>query len=605
MSAVARSSRTWASAGAATLALATLLGCEGRPAVGTGSPSIQDPITGPTLVEIDLASGLSELGPSSFLGPRPGSSHAELERALRALRSDDRGVFVRLGTADVGLSLAYEVGGWLDVARRKNLPVVCHADDLSNGSMLLVARGCSEIWLSPAGSVDSVGLAAHLLFGKRLLEQLGVGVDFLQVGKFKGAEEPYTRDEPSPEARSSLEGALGDLRKAWLEAAAAGRGKPVEAALEDGPHTPSAARDLGLIDVIGYEDDARRKAKELSGSVRREVVFGGRSRSDEGGVTELLRQLSGGDELTDPHVAVLRASGAITMGGGGGPLGGADGITHRDLGRALSRLAEDDAVKAVVLRIDSPGGSALASDLLWHELMKLREKKPLVVSIGAMAASGGYYLACAGNRVFAEPTSIVGSIGVVGGKLSLHEPLARLGVTAVRVPANPDPARAARAGYMSPFDRWDDATRAKVLASMTNIYDTFLDRIATGRGLERAVLEPAAEGRIFGGATAKDRRLVDEIGGLDAAILHALDLAKLGPEGAVHVRMEASPWLELFQGDESAARAAEARAHAELDPIARTIRGLGPETARFVESLEPLARGESAVVALPYAFLAP
>jgi protease-4 len=465
----------------------------------------------------------------------------------------------------------------------------------------LAARACSQIWLSPGGSVDSVGIAFQLIFGKSLFDKLGVGVDFLQVGKYKGAQEPYTRDEPSPEARETIEGTLRDLRTAWIAGIVEGRGKPLEPVLEDGPHPAKAARELGLIDEIGFLDEARAKAKADAGAERTKVVYGGKP-GDDAGFDEILRSLAGSDPSADPHVAVVRATGAITM-GGGGLLSGDGGIVEAKLSKLLKDVEGDDAVKAVVLRIDSPGGSALASDLIWHRLMELRKKKPLIVSVGGMAASGGYYLACAGNRIFVEPTSIVGSIGVVAGKLSFDEPLAKLGVNVVTLPAAPDPRRANRATLLSPFDRWDDATRAKMLASMESIYGLFLDRIAEGRGFDRATLEGAAEGRIFGGTRAKELKLVDEVGGLHDAIRHALGQAGLGEDGAVRLRGQPGGLAELLAGGDDAARAAAERAASEMDPLGRLLAGFPPEARDWVRAMAPLGQGEKAVAAVPFVLM--
>lgn len=603
-------SATWlAGAGVVALAMSSLLGagCEGR----SGSvlkPRARDPLTGPAVYELDLARGVGEQASAGLFGPAPGGTHADLVQVLTSVDddADRKGVFVRLGGASLPLARAEEIGRLLGQLRSRGLPVVCHADALGHGSLLLTARGCSEIWLSPAGGVESVGLAAQLVFAKGLLDKLGVGVDFLQVGKYKGASEPYTREGPSPEARESLEGTLRDLRRAWIDGIEAGRGRELAIALEDGPHTPQAAKELGLIDAIGYVDEALEAAKKASDAKRTERGFGGKLRPS-GGLTEILRALSGAS-AGGGHVAVVRAVGPITMRPSGGLFGGGEGITESGLGRILRDLRDDDDVRAVVLRIDSPGGSALASDLLWHELMKLREDKPLVVSVGGMAASGGYYLACAGNKIYAEPSSIVGSIGVVGGKFAVGEPLAQLGVQTVTIAANPDPARAARSAYMSPFDRWDDATRAKVQASMTGIYDTFLLRIVEGRGLDRAIVERSAEGRIFGGATAKERQLVDELGGLDEAMRHALELSGLGADGEVRLVESGGGLSELFGGGEAGGGEGHAEATAlagkalGVDALGRLALGqlIGEETRTWLESLAPMLQGEAVVASTPF-----
>lgn len=587
----------------AGLALGALgAGCEGRDPQLRAGDDEDEAVTGAYVLELDLTRGVPEIAHGGLLGPPTPHGYADLVRTLRERVLDDdlKGVFVRLGSADVGLTRAAEIGRQLRTMRDRGAVITCHADDLGNGSLLLVARGCSSVWLSPAGGVEAIGPAFQLIFAKSLLDKLEADADFEQVGKYKGAKEPYTRDEPSPEARESVETTVTAVRDAWVEAIVQGRGDGVRAAVEDGPWSAQAAKDIGLIDEVGYVDAAKKAAKERS-EARRTLVGFGRGTGESGGLDDLLRALGGGDATSLPHVAVVRAIGAITMSGGGGLLGGSDGITERQLGKTLRKLARDDATVAVVLRIDSPGGSALASDLLWHELMLLREKKPLVVSVGGMAASGGYYLACAGNRIFAEPTSIVGSIGVVGGKISFKRALAEVGVNVATITGTKDPVRSARAAYLSPLEPWDEATRARVRASMVSVYDLFLARAAEGRGLPVETIAACAEGRIFGGDAARERQLIDEMGGLDDAIRFALAKTDLGDDGRVHIVGEATSLFDLLDGEASARAAEDLRREVALPALLPAA--AREEITAFVEAVAPLATGERTLAAMPFALI--
>src|SRR5690606_3795398 len=205
---------------------------------------------------------------------------------------------------------------------------------------------------------------------------------------------------------------LQSIRKTWLDGVLGARNAPgLERALEDGPFTPAVARSKGLIDAVGFESEALDEARRKGDVKRTNTVFGPGRKEDDGGLAELIRILAGtGDRRTDrDHVAVVAAVGAITMNSSEGF--GSDGITAGAMLKTLRRLKKDKSVKAVVLRLDSPGGSPLASDLIWHEIMALRKEKPVIASVGSMAASGGYYLACAAHSILAERTSIVGSIG--------------------------------------------------------------------------------------------------------------------------------------------------------------------------------------------------
>jgi protease-4 len=277
---------------------------------------------------------------------------------------------------------------------------------------------------------------------------------------------------------------------------------------------------------------------------------------------------------------------------------GDGGIVERRLIKTLTRLEKDDDVKAVVLRIDSPGGSALASDLLWHELMRIRDSKPLVVSIGDMAASGGYYLASAGSVVFADEASIVGSIGVVGGKIAANRALERIGVHAETFPAKVgDSQAAARAAYESLLVPWDDATRKRVLETMTGVYDLFLQRVSDGRKISIERVKASAEGRIFSGRDGKIRGLVDEIGGLREAIARARVLARLPADARVGPYDEAPGLFQTLVDDEPEGQTHERKAASAL------ARGLTPDLVPLLDSLAPIAAGERALCALPFALV--
>ncbi len=592
------------------------VGCEGRaPRVGqaveteAAAPPSAPSTSGNNVIELDLSGGVPEEVRAPLFGGAPRRAHVDLVRVIRSLSAGalPKGLFLQFGTATLNLAVAEEIGELLAPLRGKGVPVVCHADEYGNGTLLLAARACSSIWLSPAGGVDSIGISAQLLYGRSLLDRLHVGVDFLQVGKYKGAEEPFTRDGPSPEARATLEGALRGMRSAWLAGIAEGRKKPgLSEVIEDGPFTAEDAKQQGLIDVVGYLDDARADAKKRASADRVVARFGGGDGPIPAsrGLIGVLRALEGSGDGGAPHVAVVPAIGSITMSSTPSILGGGEGISDRDLGRVLGRLTADASVKAVVIRIDSPGGSALASDLLWKKLMKLREKKPLVFSIGNMAASGGYYMACTGTKIVAEPTSLIGSIGVVGGKLAIGNSLEQLGVHAETISASPDPRSAARASYMSPFTPWDGPTREKVLRSMTAIYDLFLQRIAEGRGSTVAKMAPSAEGQVFGGVEARQRGLVDELGGFNASLDLAIKLAGLPADTPFEIIGDSPGLFDLLDadplgGDARAQLSGEAQ-RAARDAVLPAFGGAPPEIRAFLGALAPLLQGERTLAVMPF-----
>jgi protease IV len=563
----------------------------------------------PRLVELDLSGGvkLSSDGGVLFRAPAT-QTYTGLVRIIARAAGDDkvRGLFVRLGEASFNLAESEELSRLFGKLRGKGKPVVCHAHTLNNSSVLLTSRGCSKVWLSPAGDVSTIGLAAQMLYFRGIFSKLKVDVDFLHMGKFKSGAEPFTREGPSEEARASLVETLAAIRGAWLEESnEVKKSDTLLNALEHGPWSAGEAREHGLIDEIGFDAEALEAAKKAAKVSAVEVSFGPRAKGSGPGIGDLLRALSGADSEggSQPHIAVVPAEGAITM-EAGGPLQ-SGGITARALGKTLRRLQHDDSVKAVVLRIDSPGGSPLASDLLWHEMMELRKKKPIIVSVGNMAASGGYYIACASQRIFAERTSIVGSIGVFGGKINVAPALDQFGIHAETFAASPEPGAAERAAFNSPLSSWDDATRERVRTHMQGIYDLFIARVAHGRKMEVEKVRASAEGHIWSGDQGRERGLVDEIGGLSEALAAARKAAHLEADAPVSVEGGREGLLDslLLGDDASDADAAAAFNRLNAAPAVRLLAEVPEELRSFVSAAATLSEREHVAAALPYSLV--
>lgn len=585
------------------LPLMLAVACHGRPRSGGGSPSAGSGL-GRKLVEFDLSSGVPESIGGGLFQPPVSRTYVALARAVeRALEDPDTGgAFVKLGAASLDWAQTEELGVLFEKLKKQGKPVVCHAHVLSNSAAAFALRGCSRTWLSPAGEAATVGIAAQVMYMRGLFDKLKVGVDFLHVGKFKSGVEPFTREGPSEEARTSLTETLRAIRDGWLgQASAAGKPDSVRQALEQGPWSPEAARQQGLIDSVGFESEALVDAKKLAKSEQVSGGYGPKARGSQGpDIAELVRIIAGSRDggTSRPHVAVVPAQGAIAMEAGGAFDSG--GITARAMTKTLRRLKQDESVKAVVLRIDSPGGSALASDLLWHELRELKKQKPLLVSVGGMAASGGYYMACAADRILAEPTSIVGSIGVFGGKIVLSSALDELGVHTETFPASPEPGAAARATAESPFSAWDDATRERIRAEMQSIYDLFITRVADSRKMPRDKVEQHAQGRIWSGQQGLERGLIDQLGGVTDAVRHARKLASLPDDAPVTVEGDQESLLEMLLVGEDANEEQVRRALAAYQARSLVIRELPASLRRYASALGPLAAGERVVAALPF-----
>ncbi len=531
-------------------------------------------------------------------------TYVGLVRALaRAAKDEDAtGYFVRLGDTSFDFARSDEIGRLLASLRATGRPVVCHANTLGNASVWMLLRGCDRIWLSPLGDVEAVGIAGQVVYVKGALDKLNVQADFIAMGKYKSFAESLTREGPTEEARESLLGVLRSLRTAWRSDVAAVGAAP-HGALEAGPFTPGEAKKAGLVHDIGYERDAIDDVKVRGNGDRWTAGFGPKASGGGGfGLVEILRILSGADESAGgrPHIAVVPMSGSISMAGGG--LMDDGGITLAAARKTLRKLARDDAVRVVVLRIDSPGGSALASDLIWHEVRTLSKKKKVIASVGDMAASGGYYIASAADRIVAERTSIVGSIGVVGGKIVVGQALARVGVSAETFPASDAPDAADRAAYLSALTPWSEPMRERVRAQMQNVYDVFLARVAEGRGLGVADVTKHAEGRIWSGSQALERKLIDEHGGLLRAIEMGREMAELDADAPVVVSGLRETLLDALlldddaEPDEVAAALSRRRALLALQPFG----SVAEPTLRFLAAMGPLAGREKVVVAMPF-----
>jgi protease-4 len=539
---------------AALLALcASASACRGRPR-SWDLPLDTSPVRdGEALLEFDLGGGAPEKSSGGLFSLPAHDTFDVLVATIHQAqkRKEIKGLFLSFGAAGIGWARAHELGESI-VALKKStgVKVRCHADAWDNTSYAAAARACDVISMSPGGEVEMTGPAASIPYARELLEdKLHAQVDILQVGKFKGAAEPLTRDGPSDEYKQSIERALGAISQSNHDALEA---RNVASLIGTGPWAGNEAIDKKLVDVLEDKRAARESAKKDAGGVPVEVVFGDEDdRGGKPGLLDLLRIFAqhGTDAVNKPNVRLLRLEGEISLGdGGGGLLGGSSGIVSRKLVDQLHRLAVDTNVKAVVLRIDSPGGSALGSDLVWLAVKELRDKKPVIVSVGEMAASGGYYIASAANSIYAEPESIVGSVGVVGGKIAFGGTLAMVGVHT----ASFGDKRAAQLGSIS--EPWDEDTKARLQGSMETIYALFLDRVSKGRGQPKEKFENAVEGRVFGGAQARDLGLVDEVGGLSDALAAAKKAGGL-PDDAPIVTDEAQGIADLIDGsDEALAR---------------------------------------------------
>ena len=499
---------------------------------------------------IDLASNVTDAPPvfdfHVFGGEhKPTLQLRTITRALRAAAQDDRiaGVFIK-GDEPTGFSPGYaslrEIRSALNQFRASGKPVRAYLTYATTKHYYL-ASAADEIAVDPYGLIFMPGLASQPVFFAGAFEKYGVGVQITRVGKYKSYVEPFTRKDMSPENREQTQKLLDDLWSGLLADIAASRkvkSTAIQATVDtEGLLRPETAKAAKLIDRVAYRDEIIAEIKQQTGTQRGTETFKQISIVDYAKVAKDLplpsrRKSTVVATTPEPaakpaaapaaaargHVAIVYAEGEIVDGEGEnqGEIGGTR------FARELRRLRQDDDVKAIVLRVNSPGGSAAGSEAIQREVRLAKKAKPLVVYMGSYAASGGYWISAYSDRIFAEPSTITGSIGIFGMQFDLQKLLNDFGITFDRVKTG----------------KFADAitiTRPKTPEEMAILqhyvdwaYDQFITKVVEGRKLKRDFVEEIAQGRVWSGAEAKKLGLVDELGGLDAAVRYAADAAGLG-----------------------------------------------------------------------------
>jgi protease-4 len=484
-------------------------------------------------LRVRLGPGLGEARGPAWLPGRDGLQSlydvlATLAEAARDSRVD--GVLLELagGPGDFSQALAVR-RAVLDV-RERGRPVVAWGATLG-AEELLVASAATRVFLPETGSVFFVGLRLEGLYLADLLDGFGIRPEVVRIGEYKTAAETFVRRDMSPEQREQLEALLEDRFADLVDAIAAGRGLAPDAVrglADRGPYPARAAVEAGLADGCLYPDELEHALEALAGVPPPERPGPRRTRFVEAPVYFALHASDPGWRpwLRDlPRVAYVVAEGAIHRGAG---LRGIACDSYRAL---LEHLSRDPGVCGVVVRVASPGGDGLASDLLHRALRVLRREKPVVVSMGEVAASGGYYLAAGADAVLAESATVTGSIGVVGGKLNLAGLYERFGIARDAV------ERGARAGMLSETRGFTPDERSALRREMESLYETFLARVAEGRSLSREAVAKVAGGRVFSGARAVRLGLVDRLGGPLEALAEVRRRAGLAPDERVLVEV--------------------------------------------------------------------
>lgn len=449
------------------------------------------------------SSGLADL----FETPSP-SLHG-LVGAIDRAAGDSRvqGLLLQVGTLDAGWGRVQEVRDALVRFQETGKPSWAHLEFAGNLEYYL-ATGCGHIAAAPTALLDVSGLAAEITFFRGALDKAGVQAQFEGVGKYKNAPNQFTEKGLTAPHREQMESLVEDLFAQYVSAVAQSRGldaAEVRALVDRGPFDAKTAQEVGLVDELFYPDEVERR-------------LGGLERV---GPSRYAREVGSGWALDRrPRVALVHAVGEILPGESSpGPLGGATFAGAETIARGLRQAARDDTVRAVILRVDSPGGSGTASDGVWREVGRTRQAKPVVVSMGDAAASGGYYVAMNGDVIVAQPGTITGSIGVFSGKFSLRGLYDKLGLTQETV------QRGRHAALFSLYEPWSEEERRKVRELNEGFYATFVSKAAEARQKTPAEIDSVAQGRVWTGSQALANGLVDRLGGLEAALAAARDRA--------------------------------------------------------------------------------
>jgi protease IV len=472
-------------------------------------------------LDLKISAPMSEVEPSEvlqFLGATP--TLRSTVDTIRRAKTDSRikALLVRPVAAGALWGQLQELHAAIEDFRTSGKPAVAFLESGDTGEYY-VATAADHIVLMPAGQLDVSGLAYYELFFRGALDKIGVVPDLLHIGDYKTASNTFTEKGFTAAHREMTQALNRDWYDEFVRAVARGR-KMTEAAaravVDGGPYLADAALKAGLVDELGY-DDQLDDAAPIKGTQVVSSSQYARSAPDD------VSTASGG------RIALLYAVGTIASGDSS-----FDAPTGLVLGSGtftewIRKVRVDPNIRAVVVRIDSPGGSAIASEVIWRELMLTRDVKPVVVSMGDVAASGGYYIAAPANAIVAEPGTLTGSIGVVTGKFVVEGGLEKLGINSATVSDGPF------ADIYSPFRPFSADERARVQEQMRTIYDLFVKRVADGRQQTAARIDAVAQGRVWTGHQARELGLVDELGGLDLAIRRAAERAKLDPSKRVNL----------------------------------------------------------------------
>jgi protease IV len=490
-----------------------------------GEPPIRDN----SLLTLRVAGPLPDYTPDDpfkRLFGGPDQSLTGLVMQFKKAKVDRRikGILLDVNLSGVGWGKAEEIRDAITDFRSSGKPVYAYIEFGLNKEYY-IATACDKIIVPPPGELFINGLAADVMFFRGSLDKLGIYPDIYQIGKYKSAGDMFTQKKMTDAHREYINELLDDLYNRYVNAIAQARHKTpdeVRALIDNAPYNAIKAKEAGLIDDALYKDDVEKQFKKQFGYKDTDTFTPVRA-ADYRDVSPESLGLNKGE-----RIAVIYATGDIGSGSSQNSPSGDQSIGSDTVAKALNDAAADKTLKAIVLRVDSPGGSGLASDVIWHAVEAANQKKPVVVSMSDVAASGGYYISASAAKIISQPSTITGSIGVVAGKPVMRGFYDWLGIS------NEYVLRGKNAGMFRETERFSDDERAKFEDWIkTTYYQDFVPKVAKGRNKDPQFIDSVGQGRVWTGAQAKDRGLVDEFGGLDKALEVAKQLAKIPAEKGV------------------------------------------------------------------------
>ena len=471
-----------------------------------------------------IGGDLSEMEPGGVLGQfieAPPTVRGMVEM-IRKAKTDRRISSIVIKPAGAGAlwGKVQELRDAIADFRRSGKPAVAYLE-FGGEQEFYLASACDKVFLMPTATLDLTGMASYELFLRGMLDKIGAYPDALHIGEYKTASNTLTEHTYTPAHREMAESLNTDLYQQLVRGIADGRHKSeaeVKSLIDHGPFLPEEALKAGLIDDLAYEDELDDKVKLGTGKIKYTDMNEYRQ------VSPTSLGLNHG-----PKIAVLYAAGIIASGKSNYDSPSGNVVGSETLVDYLRKARADSAVKAIVLRIDSPGGSAIASDVIWREVMLTKNQKPVIASMSDVAASGGYYIAMPAHAIVAEPSTLTGSIGVVITKFVIDGTLKKLGLNMEGV------SQGKYAQMYSPVRPFSPEERARVAENMQATYDTFVEKAAQGRNTTPEKIDAIAQGRVWTGRQAKQLGLVDELGGLDRAVAIAKQRAKIPQDSEVEL----------------------------------------------------------------------